>query len=420
VSARRALPAGALLLLAACSAPWVGLWNPNGVADTGLYGLYGGNIAHGLVPYRDFFMEFPPGAIPALALPALPGAHYVSWFKGFEFMCAVGTLACLVSILARVARSRNAFYAAVGIAAVAPAVLGAIALNSFDYWPAFLTTASIAALLAGHRRTGFALLGGATAAKLFPAGLLAVALLYEARRSGRRWRDSLAVYLGAVALVFAPFAIIAPGGLRFSLRTQLARGLQLESLGGALFAAAHHLGGYRPRYTPNLAYAQLSGSAATAVADLSTAVMAAAILWVAWLYARSQGDGEDFVLAVAATVVGIVAFAKVLSPQYLVWLIAFVAAVATSVGVAGPLLLLLALGLTQIWVPGRFDQLQAMDWVTWVLLARDLVLVALFGVLVAALRDRVPGDAEAATRAARTATRPWRRRTTPGLPDRTA
>ena len=416
---RGAFAAGALVLLVACSLPWVGLWDANGVADTGLYGVYGENIAHGLIPYRDFFMEFPPGAIPALALPALPGNHYVSWFKAFEFLCALGTLGSLVSILARVARSRRSLYAAVGLAAVAPALLGPISLNSFDYWPAFLTTASVAVLLAGHRRSGFALLGAATAAKLFPAGLLAVALLYDARRSGRRWRESLALYLGTVLVIFAPFAILAPGGLRYSLRTQLARGLQLESLGGALFAAAHHLGGYRPHYTPNLAYAQLSGPVATAAADVSTVLMAAAILLVAWLFTRTPGRDDDFVLSVAATVVGIVAFAKVLSPQYLVWLVALVAAVATSPGAPGPLLVL-ALGLTQIWVPDRFAQLQAMDWVTWVLLARDLVLVALFGVLVAELRARRAADVGAATRAVPAARHPWQRQTTLGSPDRTA
>ena len=39
---RRLIQAAAFaLFLATCSLPWVGLWNPNGVADTGLYSLYG-------------------------------------------------------------------------------------------------------------------------------------------------------------------------------------------------------------------------------------------------------------------------------------------------------------------------------------------------------------------------------------------
>jgi Glycosyltransferase family 87 len=420
-SRRVALGGGLLLLLAACSLPWVGLWKGGGVADTGLYGLYGERMAHGLVPYRDFYVEFPPGALPALVLPALPGSHYVAWFHGLEFLFACGTLACLVPIVARTASSTQALYGAVGLAAVAPALLGPITLNSFDYWPAFLTTAAVALLVVGHRRSGFAVLGVATAAKLFPAGLLAVAFLLLVRRDGKRhWREAALAYVATTAAIFVPFAILGPGGLRFSLETQLRRGLQLESLGGALLAAAHHLAGYRPTYTPNLAYAQLAGPAASAAAALSSAAMVAAILLVAWLYARSRDDGaEGFVLASAATLVGIVAFAKVLSPQYLLWLVALVAAASVRVRSAA-VLLALALGLTQIWVPNRFRGLQDMDWVTWVLLARDLALVALFAALVAELRARVAAAAPAGTPATRARARPWQRRATRPSPDRTA
>ena len=276
---------GVALFLAACSLPWVGLWKAGGVADTGLYGLYGSHMAHGLVPYRDFFVEFPPGALAALVLPALPGSHYVVWFHVFEFLCGAATIVLLAAILVRLETSRAGLYGAVALAAVAPAVLGPISLNSFDYWPALLTTAAVAALVAHRHSTGFALLGAATATKLFPVGLLAVALLFTLRRAGRGgWKRPLLAYLGVVVLVFAPFAILGPGGLRFSLRTQLARGLQLESLGASLLAAAHHLGLYRPSYTPNLAYAQLAGPAATAAAAVSTVVMLAAIALVARLF----------------------------------------------------------------------------------------------------------------------------------------
>jgi hypothetical protein len=417
---RVALAGGLLLLLAACSLPWVGLWDPGGIADTGLYGLYGRRMAHGLVPYRDFSVEFPPGALLALVLPALPGAHYVVWFKALQLVFAGGTIAFLVAIVSRITASTWGLVTAVVLAAVAPALLGAISLNSFDYWPTLLTTAALAALLADRPRTGFALLGLATAAKLFPAGLLGVALLYLLRHHpGRRWRPALAAYIGTIVVVFAPFAILGPGGVRFSLQTQLERGLQLESLGGALFTAAHHLGLYVPRYTPNLPYAQLEGPTPSAVADLSSAALVGAVLAVAWLYSRTRRDAGTLALAAAATLVGMVAFAKVLSPQYLIWIVPPVAAIAVHARRAG-LLLLLALGLTQIWVPDRFAELQSMNWVTWVLLARNLILVALFAALVAELRARSAPDAAAAMPAGRRGARPWRRPATPPTRGRTA
>jgi hypothetical protein len=392
-SRRRATSGAVLLFLLCCSLPWVGLWSPDGVADTGLYSLYGTRMAHGLVPYRDYFMEFPPGSLPALVLPALPGAHYVVWFKIFEALCGAGTIVCLAAILVRLRTTERCTYAALALAAVAPAVLGPITLNSFDYWPALLVTASVTALAFDRRKTGAALLGLATAAKLFPAGLLALALLFVLRRSGRGGiRGAALAYVVAIVVVFLPFAILGPGGLRFSLRMQLDRGLQLESLGASILAVAHHLGLYAVHYSPHLPYAQIAGSLASAVATLSTLGMIAAILLVAWLYHRTAGETQDFVDASAATVVAIVAFAKVLSPQYLLWVVALVAAASVRRRPAAPLLLLV-LGLTQVWVPDRFRELQSLEWVTWVLLARNLLLVALFAVLAHGLWARRAPDA---------------------------
>jgi hypothetical protein len=411
MSERRAALLGAcLLFVGCCSLPWVGLWSPDGIADTGLYGLYGGHIADGLVPYRDFFTEYPPGALVALAVPALPGAHYVVWFKLFELACGLGTLACLTSILRRLGARRSTLYAPLAVAAVAPAVLGPIALNAFDYWVALLTTAFLAALVAGRTMTAFALLGAATAAKLFPVALLPLALLFVVRRHGPgAWRRPLLTYAATTAAVCLPFAILAPGGLEFSLEQQVRRGLQLESLGASLLVIANKLGLYDVAYTPNLAYAQLSGSLAGAVATLSTVVMAAAILLVAWRYRRSDGDTIELVIAAAATLTGVVAFAKALSPQYLVWLVPLVAAAWLRTR-AAPVLLLWILGLTQIWVPSRFKELQDLEWPVWVVLARNLLLVALFAVLAIAVRTgrTTPPPADRARPGAR---RPRRDRT---------
>jgi uncharacterized membrane protein len=379
---RLVVAAAFTLFFAACSLPWVGLWHAGGVADTGLYGLYGGKVAAGLVPYRDFFLEFPPGALPALVLPALPGSHYVAWFHIVEFLFGVGSLACLLAILARISPSSR-WAVPLGIAAVAPAVLGPITLNSFDYWPTLLMTAAVAALVWNRPKTGFALLGAATAAKLFPAALLAVALLFVYRRRGSL-RGPLVAYAAMVFAIFLPFGALAPGGLGYSLRTQLLRGLQLESLPASFLTAAHHLGLYQPTYTPNLAYAQLAGTLASSLATLTSVATVAAVALVAWLYVRAVESDDLVVYAAAATVVAVVAFAKVLSPQYLIWLVPLVAATWLRTRSA-PVLLLAALGLTQIWVPDRFAGLQSMDWVTWILLARNLLLVGLFAVLVRGL-----------------------------------
>jgi hypothetical protein len=74
----------------------------------------------------------------------------------------------------------------------------------------------------------------------------------------------------------------------------------------------------------------------------------------------------------------------VLSPQFLLWLLPVVPLVRGRRGVAPGALLACALVLTQLWFPYRYMALayQFDPLASWLVLARDLVLVALFVVLV--------------------------------------
>jgi uncharacterized membrane protein len=386
VSVLRTAAVGWIVLVAACSLPNVGLWNPNGKADTGLYSLYGGRIAHGKLPYRSgFAMEFPPGAIPALAVPALPRSNYVSWFKTFELLCAAAAVAAVAFALAGTPARRR--YGAVVVAGAAPAVLGPIALNSFDLWPAALAAWGVALTVRGHPRWGLGLLGGATAAKLYPALLAPALLTYVAReRSAAEARRALLAAAAVVAVVFAPFALLAPGGLKASLQEQATRGLQVESLGGSVLGVAHRLGaGYHVVVSSAPFSFDIAGRTASVLAAvLSLCVLAAAAL--AWQFQRRGAVDRDRTLgAVAATAVAFVAFAKVLSPQYLLFLVPLVPLVDSIAAWAG---LLVVLGLTQIWArfPEPFLQLTHLGAVIWAAFARNLALVGLYALLVARLR----------------------------------
>jgi hypothetical protein len=96
------------------------------------------------------------------------------------------------------------------------------------------------------------------------------------------------------------------------------------------------------------------------------------------------------VRASAAAVVAFVALGKVLSPQFLIWLVPLVPLVRGRRGVAAAALLALAMVLTQLWFPYRYWDL-ALHFApreSWLVLARDLVLVALAVVLAAPTRRR--------------------------------
>ena len=375
---------GWAVAVAACSLPNVGLWSASGHANIGLFELYGRHVVHGAIPYRSgFSFEYPPGAIPPLTLPALPPGSYVVWFHVLE-------LACLLAAVAAVAALRCT--RAVFAAAAAPALLGQLTLSSFDLWPAALAATALLLIIRGRPRWGAGFLAASAAAKLYP-GLLAPVLYASVSRTHGRAEARRSLIVGAIALAvfFLPFAILGPGGLRFSLQEQTTRGLQVESLGGSLFGVAHRLGApvHVVISTSPFSY-DIGGGWARAVAALTTIVLLAAIAAVVRLFQTGPIEVDRTLAAVAATAVAFVAFGKVLSAQYLLFLIPLVP---LARRVRPVVLLGLALALTQIWArfPQPFGQVIGLHGMIWITLLRNLVLVGLYADLLADLaRTRQP------------------------------
>ncbi len=85
--------------------------------------------------------------------------------------------------------------------------------------------------------------------------------------------------------------------------------------------------------------------------------------------------------ASAACLCAFIAFGKVLSPQFLIWLVPLVPLVRGRRGVAATALLAAALLDTLVWFPTRYFAYVYQAHLAWLVFARDLMLVALLGVL---------------------------------------
>ncbi len=221
-------------------------------------------------------------------------------------------------------------------------------LTRFDLWPTALLVLGLAAVLAERKRTGLGVLGLAAAAKIFPVVVVPPVLVYVWRRYGRR--EALvcaAIFAGVVAIIFLPFVRLSPGGVWDSLHPDTLAAIQ--SVVQALVVIA---------------------------------------LWVA--FARGPATPERLVRYSAAAVAAFIAFGKVLSPQFLIWLLPLVPLVRGRRGLTASAALAVALVLTQLWFPNRYWRLALhQDAIaSWLVFARDLVLVAL--VLVLAMPRRVP------------------------------
>jgi hypothetical protein len=177
--------------------------------------------------------------------------------------------------------------------------------------------------------------------------------------------------------------VLSPAGLRASFHAQSARPLQLESLGGAVLVALHHLAGTSLHVVTSYGSQNLQGTGTytAQVATTAAGFLALATVWV--LYARGPATGDRLVVHAAAAVAATLAFSKVFSPQFVIWLVPLVPLTRGRRGVAACGLLAAALVLTQLWFPRHYWPL-ALGFAqreSWLLLARDLAVVALAALL---------------------------------------
>jgi uncharacterized membrane protein len=346
---------------------------------------YGAAVRHGAIPYRDFSLEYPPGALPAIVVPALvPGVSYPTAFRALE---AIFGAALIISVAFAVRHFPYRSYA-LSLSAVAamPLLLGPVVFFRFDLWPSALTLLGLAAFLAGRESTGGASIGVAVAAKLYPVTLvLPFALEARRRLATRRAFAAGAIAFGVVTL---PFAILAPRGVGSSLLHQAGRQLQIESVGGSLAALASVLGvdGFSTRFEDGAF--DIHGPGVTAIQRSFTAVgfICLLALWAVIWFRR--GTFEPGITC--AALVGIVlVWSKVLSPQYLIWFVPLVAIVGGRSGALSLGLISCAEVITQVLYPSHYEALVALKPTeVSLLLARNALLIAATGILVhAAVRS---------------------------------
>lgn len=361
---RPLLAASAALVYLAC---WEAVhhffWRHQLIGDMAIYHRYATLMRHGAVPYRDFAFEYPPGALPVVLVPV----YFDGYVHAFALLMAV-LGAGLVVTLSFVAPVRRVVFVA-----VSPLLAGGLVFNRFDLWPVLLATIGMLLLVRDRHRLGWAILGAGVAVKLWPLVLLPLAAAWTLKRRGRRELFASASACAAViAAVFVPFVVLAPHGLWQSIWGQVSRPMEIESLGASLLMVVHR-SGIATTYTS----LDASGVLVRPVTDFFEAVEAMALvaLWVA--FARGRAEDGRFARYAAACVCAFVALGKVLSPQYLLWLVPLVAIVPARRGLHAIALLACAFVLTQVIYPTRYIAYAYHYHLAWVVLLRNLLLLAL-------------------------------------------
>jgi hypothetical protein len=397
---RRAIVAAALALAVLVGA-WAtlhrGFYRHSQIVDTPVYQNYGDAIADGKVPYRDFGLEYPPGALPVFAIPSLlrsPDGDLSGYTDRFEAeMLVCGGLAVLfvLSALLSLGAGPLRLGLALGFTALAPLLIGSVVLSRFDLWPAALTVGVLAALLAGRDRLAAGALGLAVAVKLYPVVLLPLLGVWVWRRSGRRAAlIAFAIFAAVVVACFLPFFVLSPHGVWESVTRQTDRPLQIESLGASVLLVLHQIAGVGITMESGHGSQNLAGRGPDALAGIQSAVQLGAVAMICLWFGRGPMERDRLVRAFAAVVCAFIAFGKVFSPQFLIWLIPLVPLVGGRRGLFAGGVLGLALVVTQLWFPFRYwDLALRFDaYPSTLVFVRDLVMLGLLAALLVPSRAR--------------------------------
>ncbi|GHJ99283.1 membrane protein [Streptomyces sp. Y2F8-2] len=284
-----------------------------------LYFHWYGTLRHGAFPSGDHLWQYPPGAGAVLLSPALlPGLTYFQAFVVITlFTDAVITL---VLAYAGTRRGRSLRGAALWITGL-PLLLH-IPLARYDIQ---VTAFAVVALLTSGRS---ARLGGAFAAlgalvKVWPA----LALIGTPRNRGTRqaWTTAAVTVVTLLAVV----AVLFRNPFDF-LRQQGGRGVQIESLGGTVLMLARRAGwSGTTRY--QYGAVEFVGPHVRAVADCSLALTAVAFaLLLLWrLRTRRWTPATPYDAALTAVLLFTVT-SRVISPQYMIWLVGLAAVCLTT------------------------------------------------------------------------------------------
>ncbi|MGW3125820.1 glycosyltransferase 87 family protein [Streptomyces sp. NPDC001076] len=339
-------------------------------------------LRHGTFPLDDVTWQYPPAAALAILSPGLlPFLDYPTAFFVLACLADLVVLSLLLYTGPRPGRTlRGAWVWVLGVPLLGPTV--------YARYDLVVTAVAVAALLAGarHPRLMGALAGFGAMVKVWPALLLVGAV----RR--RAWA-SAAVTAGAVGTLFA---VAMPGAFAF-LTFQRDRGTEVESLGALVLHVARHFG-WHGEVLLNYGSIEFLGPHVKAVSTAALLLTVAAFGWLLlWRLSAARFRPHTLADAAFTAVLMFTITSRVISPQYMVWLVGLAAVcLCFRAGrmTLPAVLVLLATFVTVLEFPVGFSHVVVSDWygITLLLLRNGLLLAATVTAARALWRSTVPGD----------------------------
>ena len=308
----------------------VGFWN-DAIGpqweDVGIFGIWSGELGHGVLPTGDAW-QYPPGAALLLLLPRIGWAAF-----GYDFVATMLILDLIGLVLLARLGEREGSDAGVWVWLLAMPMLRALPVLRFDLAP---TVLAIGGLLVIHRRPGLfgALAGVGAMIKAWP-----IALLFGEWDRGRLLRASAGA-AAAIVFIFVLSAFSFNGDELGFLKEENGRGLQVESVASLPWHLRQYVTGQEIDAGIRYRAWEIEDRGADVTAEVLKWLSLAALIGAGfWWLARSRAIrrgrealadavvSRDFVFTV---VLLLVVTSRVLSPQYMIWMLGLSAVVLTA------------------------------------------------------------------------------------------
>lgn len=340
------------------------------ISDLGLFRIIADyTIKSGYMTYRDVWFPYPPLALPFLYLPSILSDNPEAFRRIFQFEMFAGDLACLYFLVKFMRMRLNLGNKAIVSAVIMYLILGVFMGHLlYDRYDILIATVS---MMAAYYFTGteserkysylIILLGGLI--KLVPLFLIPVFVIlgFFREKSGHaKYRAAL----NPILICVLPFiAVLLIGNLVTKsmliklIGEQGQRGIQIESVWGAPLLLYNAVKSVK-KFTTNSEYAaqHINDRDVSRIYLFLSKYSGFAILCVAWFFlAAGMFLRQDFIdfflkplnllLLFMATFLIIMSTQRVLSPQYVIWLIPGISIASFSMGKKGWFLLGIGAGI---------------------------------------------------------------------------
>jgi len=351
--------------------------------DISLYFADASKLASGLLPYRDFTLEYPPLSLISFGLPRIITSSNTLYTKIFQFEVLVFDIIGLVLIFDIARRLREAPWKALSIYTLGVLAVGPIIIQTYDLIPAVMTLAAIYLFWLEKHNASWAMLALGTLTKIYPIVIAPIFLLiYFKNRQLKQIRDGVVTFLAVCLITILPFIVLGSGSILSLVSYHSQRPVQIESTYSAIVLVLAKLGFTTVRAEYSFGSLNIINPTATVLATLSPYIMVVSLLIVYWFIYRQVKPGKSQFTRLGAYALLVLAItmatSKVLSPQYFVWLIPIFPLICGRWRTPILAIFILIGGLTYEIFPVLYSELQnSQTTAVAILAARDVLLVML-------------------------------------------